>query len=196
MKDHTELLNLIAKKINAKIYIEIGVFNPSHNFDHIEVEQKVGVDPDPKANATAIMTSDNFFNLFSKIGGKADLVWIDGLHHKDQVRKDITNAWNILNPGGVIALHDCNPPTEETTCIPRGKQREWCGDVYKAILDLETDHFTFDFDYGCCIIRKGEQPLEFSGPWELPWTTFDRERGSLLNLVSVDEGLARIERWT
>jgi predicted O-methyltransferase YrrM len=120
MKDHTELLNLIAKKINAKIYIEIGVFNPSHNFDHIEVEQKVGVDPDPKANATAIMTSDNFFNLFSKIGGKADLVWIDGLHYKDQVRKDITNAWNILNPGGVIALHDCNPPTEETTCIPRG----------------------------------------------------------------------------
>lgn len=196
MKNHTDLLNLIAKKIKAKWYIEIGVFNPEHNFNHIEVEEKIGVDPDPNAKATACMTSDNFFNLFKKIGGNADLVWIDGLHHAGQVKKDIENAWETLNPGGVIAVHDCNPPAEKTTCIPRGNQREWCGDVYKTIMHLKTDHLTIDFDYGCCIIRKTEQALLFSDPWEIPWPVFDRERKSLLNLVSPDEGLARIEQWT
>jgi predicted DNA-binding protein with PD1-like motif len=154
MTNHSELLNLIAKKIKAKIYIEIGVFNPEHNFNKIEVEEKIGVDPDPNAGATACMTSDNFFSFFKKIGGHADLVWIDGLHHADQVKKDIENAWEILSPGGVIAIHDCNPHKESITHVPRDS-REWCGDVFKVICNLWVPKFTVDFDYGCCVIRKG-----------------------------------------
>jgi hypothetical protein len=49
MIDHTDLLNLIAKKTHAKTYIEIGVFNPEHNFNKIQVNCKLGIDPDSNA---------------------------------------------------------------------------------------------------------------------------------------------------
>jgi SAM-dependent methyltransferase len=187
MKDHTDLLNLIAKKINAKMYIEIGVFNPSHNFDKIEVENKIGVDPDPNAKAMFKMISDEFFSMYKNLGiaivdgqkkyvipegepaiarAKADLVWIDGLHHADQVKKDIQNAWDILTPGGVIAVHDCNPHSEAITYVPRDS-REWTGDVYKTISNIKSEKFTIDFDYGCCVIRK---PFAF---WRYKIDDFD-----------------------
>jgi predicted O-methyltransferase YrrM len=188
MKNHTDLLNLIAKTIRAKTYIEIGVFNPDHNFNKIEVENKIGVDPDPNAKADCRMTSDQFFKFFKATNGRADLIWIDGLHHADQVKKDIENAWDILTPGGVIAIHDCNPPTEQTTCVPRGTQREWCGDVYKIASNIANSHkFTVDFDYGCCVLRKlsNREDLFIIGR-EMEWDIFNKNRKYFLHLLPVE----------
>lgn len=196
MTHHTQLLNLIAHKIGAKVYIEIGVYNPDHNFNHIEVPEKIGVDPDPNSAATFKMSSDMFFFSSNRRGKKADLIFIDGLHHADQVKQDIENAWIALNPGGVIVLHDCNPPTESTTCVPRGKQREWCGDVYRTVCRIASPgFFTMDFDYGCTVIRKGKDPLVFHNQ-ELTWEIFNTGRKVLLNLVSVEHGIEKINAWT
>ena len=96
---------------------------------------KISVDPDPKAGAIIRATSDDFFTLFPD--SRFDLIFIDGLHHADQVKKDLVNSFRQLNPGGVIVMHDCNPPTEATTCVPRGSQREWCGDTYKTAVSLQ-----------------------------------------------------------
>jgi SAM-dependent methyltransferase len=196
MTNHSELLNLIAKKINAKIYIEIGVFNPDHNFNKIEVEEKIGVDPDPNAGATACMTSDNFFSFFKKIGGHADLVWIDGLHHADQVKKDIENAWEVLSPGGVIAIHDCNPHKESITHVPRDS-REWCGDVYKVVSNItDSKKFTVDFDYGCFVLRKLSRRHDlFIMDREITWNDFDKNRQHYLHTLSIEEALEIISGW-
>lgn len=197
MKNHTDVLNLIASKIGAKWYLEIGVYNPDHNFNHIAVERKVSVDPDPAAGALLKLTSDEYFALFP--GQTFDLVFIDGLHHADQVKKDIQNGWNCLNVGGVIVLHDCNPPTVETTCVPRGAQREWCGDVYKTICRLSgAQKFTVDFDYGCSVIRKTSKSdvVEFGQAWEYPWNVFEQNRRDWLNLKSVHESMEIINSWT
>jgi hypothetical protein len=191
MTNHSELLNLIAKKIHAKIYIEIGVFNPEHNFNKIEVEEKIGVDPDPNAGATACMTSDNFFSFFKKIGGHADLVWIDGLHHADQVKKDIENAWEIVSPGGVIAIHDCNPHKESITHVPRDS-REWCGNVYEAICCLSLPKFTIDFDYGCCVIRKESRLVDFET--ETRTTVFSERTVSFSNVLEKGKRAEAIPR--
>src|SRR6187431_2637231 len=119
---HTELLNYIAKKIGANSYLEIGIFNPSHNFDLINVSNKLGVDPAIKNRVDVYEgTSDEYFKGYDR---KFDLIFVDGLHEKEQVKKDIINSFNCLNEGGVIVIHDCNPHSKKVACYPRGGQRE------------------------------------------------------------------------
>lgn len=202
MKHHSELINTIAAKIGARRYVEIGVCDKSHNFDKINIAQKVGVDPDPGVKTDMAVTSDTFFKAIMALEGRADLVLVDGLHHKDQVRRDILNAWTILNPGGAIVVHDANPPTERTTCVPRGAQREWCGDVYKVITHItwpaaESEFFTVNMDYGCTVIRKRKQGADLViAEGEITWAEFDANRADLLKLVSTEEALKLIESWT
>ena len=43
--NRTTIINSLAKKINAKSYLEIGVRRHSDNFDKINIDHKVGVDP-------------------------------------------------------------------------------------------------------------------------------------------------------
>jgi len=194
MNLHTDLINYIAKKIGAKSYLEIGVFNPDHNFNKVEIENKIGVDPDPNAKASLCISSDEYFKTFLKFPIKFDVVFIDGLHYKDQVRKDAENAWFMLNDGGVIIFHDCNPPTKQTTCIPRGAQREWCGDVYKTICKIISYKFTVDFDYGCTVLHKNGEDLEFTEQ-DIEWEEFDAFRKEALNLVSIEEAKKIIDSW-
>ena len=59
------------------------------------------------------MTSDEFFDFLrtNEFDRKYDVIFIDGLHKSYQVKKDILNSLQFLNPKGYIVLHDCNPPT-------------------------------------------------------------------------------------
>lgn len=183
---HTELLNLIAEKINAESYLEIGVFNPDHNFNKIVCNFKYGIDPNVAYENVFQGTSDEFFskNIDAQ---RWDLILIDGLHHADQVKEDIKNSFACLSEKGVILIHDSNPPTEQTTCVPRGSQREWCGDVYKTICQITSPKFTIDVDYGCCVLQK-KDGLKFNKK-NIDWNYFNKNRKELLNLVSLDEGL-------
>jgi hypothetical protein len=181
-----DLLNLIAKKIKAETYLEIGVQNVNRNFNKVNVSRKVGVDPELSAIGVHRCKSDVFF---SKNKAKFDLIFIDGLHTKEQVKKDFENALDVLNDGGYIVLHDCNPPTEATTCIPRGDQKEWCGDVYKFACSLATyggiDYITVDTDYGCCIVWK-DHSVSIKDRKEITWDLFEKEKSKLLNMVTVE----------
>lgn len=200
MTTHTDLINYIAGKMNSKRYLEIGVFDMDHNFNKINVPDKVCVDPDPNAKAIYQCTSDFFFETINKLdpsdgGGVVfDLIFVDGLHHADQVHKDIMNAWECLKTGGIIVIHDSNPPTEKTICIPRGNQREWCGDVYKAVCSIENFLFTVDFDYGCAVILKTAMPLILNPTEYAPdWKQFNAMRKELLTLVTVEQAMFIID---
>lgn len=143
-----------------------------------------------------------------------DIIFIDGDHRSEQVTKDLQNSLRYLSPGGTIVMHDCNPPTElhSTTGTPNG---EWCGDVYKAFLDFKVEnhyHYTsyvIDTDYGVGVIKKREYsknlPAYLKGaiktglsddmdnfPDYSSWSSFDRNRKELLNLISPEEFLNRI----
>lgn len=199
MMKHTELINYVAGKIKAETYLEIGIYDTRHNFDRINIPVKIGVDPDPAVKATYNCTSDDFFTPWGISHNAADpllfdLIFIDGLHYADQVRKDIINGWQHLVDGGVIILHDCNPPYKETTCIPRGAQREWCGDIYRTIYQIKTKKFTVDFDYGCTVLYKGDEELKFTDE-NITWEEFDLFRKEALNLVSFEEAKKIISSW-
>lgn len=148
-----EILNKIIKIKNYNNYLEIGCFQ-DENFNKIKITNKVGVDP--VSGGTIRDTSDNFFlnnkNIF-------DIIFIDGLHVYEQVRKDIQNSLKFINSNGVILLHDCVPLRIRDQMIPRSHEH-WNGDVWKAITEVRTfknlDTYTILADQGLGIIFKRE----------------------------------------
>jgi len=136
MKSRTETINELIKERGYTSYMEIGLGNLA-NFKAVKCEHKIGVDPKIKDEWPIYgCESDTFFSIHGSgmsMGEdtKFDLIFIDGLHHSDQVERDIVNAWNCLNKGGMILIHDVKPPSLEATIVPR-KQDQWTGDVFKA----------------------------------------------------------------
>jgi predicted O-methyltransferase YrrM len=187
MKSHTDLLNFLAEKIQAKTYLEIGVSNRANNFDKINVRYKVGVDPNPKALANFCGTSDEFFENYSRF---FSLIFLDGLHHADQVQRDFENSLNCLYGVGYIVLHDTMPESEHLTHVPRDKKGRWLGDVYKFACKLNEysniDFQTVAFDNGCTVVRKTNDCMQREKLPEITWEYFDKHR-NLLRLVSPEK---------
>jgi len=135
------------------------------------------------------MTSDEFF---AQNNDSFDLIFIDGLHHADQVERDILNALNVLNENGTICVHDCNPMTKEMQIVPR-QQAAWTGDVWKTWVKLRATRphlkmYVINADNGCGIIRRGTQ-ITTNIPDPLTYEELDKNRGKMLNLVDVNEFL-------
>ena len=141
-------------KVNSyKDYLEIGC-DKNQLFSKVNIENKTGVDPYSGGNVKK--TSDEFFLTNKKF---FDLVFIDGLHSYEQVKKDILNSVNCLNDNGIILIHDCLPDTMAKQAVPRYKML-WNGDVWKAIVDLrrniDLEIFTCEMDQGIGIIKKAK----------------------------------------
>lgn len=189
-----ELLNLIAKQIDAKSYLEIGV-QTGKTFRRVDVERKVGVDPDPLSEATVLLKSDQFFRRNKE---KFDLVFVDGLHEASAAYVDTINSLNFLNDGGIIVLDDVAPKKEEwTTKEPTAFH--WTGDVWKAWIRLcaelgeynkSHELILLDEEFGLGVIipkeiaKKSGSKLK-SLPVNLNWNWFDENRESLFS--SLDE---------
>lgn len=194
--NRTNLINYIIKKQGYKSYLEIGI-GTGRNFKAIECEVKRGIDPEiPHTVNVYKCTSDVFFHdLFNTdhINGEFDLIFIDGLHHADQVRRDIINAWECLNDGGCLVLHDTNPDREEITHVPRDS-KEWTGDVYKAIHQIDgPPKFTLKDDHGVTVIRKTGPLVMSDGVIE--WDGFVMFREAILHLVTWEEAIKIIDGW-
>ncbi len=194
----TDILNYLIEKYKYTTYLEIGVRNPtSGNFNNIKIKNKLGVDPNPliKQDNIFVGTSDLFF---MKNKSTFDVIFIDGLHLENQVDKDIINSLNCLNEGGMILLHDCNPPTEmhqrENYCVD-GKYPVWNGTVWKSFAKLritrsDLEMYVIDTDWGVGVIRNGNQelfPSESININELNYELLEKNRKELLNLISVDK---------
>ena len=107
---------------------------------------KVGVDPVSGGNIRK--TSDAFF---SENNQKFDLIFIDGLHHYEQVKRDIFNSLKFLNSKGIILLHDCLPRNYYYQAVPRS-QINWNGDTWKAFLEIRNQTM---YDTYCCNADEG-----------------------------------------
>lgn len=142
MQYHTSFLNKLIEERGYTSFLEIG-YGTGTNFNSIQVKEKTTVDPNIPTDP-GVTPGDNFFtgdsdSFFDQLDGrkKYDIIFIDGLHHADQLEKDITNAWQHLKKGGAIVLHDVNPANKEMTIVPR-HTKQWTGDVYRAFDGLVT----------------------------------------------------------
>lgn len=210
-----DIINDLINKNNYKSYLEIGYYK-GWSFDQVKCYDKTAVDPNPskttyqetlpygkideewsmdEAGVAALnysykvikLTSDDFFSKSKKT---YDIIFIDGLHESEQVYKDIINSLKVLNPGGTIVMHDCNPPKYEHTTS--GIDGCWTGDTYKALIQFRILHphnvFTVDTDWGVGIIGDKIDGLVYSPFPRVPeWEEFDKNRKEYLNLITVEE---------
>jgi len=145
-------------------YLEIGVeYGYTYSNTHFFV--KTGVDPDPKCSYPNIekCLSDEFFLkgkgkdlgkdlTLGKIEDKDkyDVIFIDGMHHSENVLRDFNNSVNVLSKGGFLFLDDILPLNyNEQLKIPRLHHyengilkygEEWTGDVWKFVYHLLTKY--------------------------------------------------------
>jgi tetratricopeptide (TPR) repeat protein len=185
--NRTKIIQSLIDKINAKSYLEIGIDN-AENFKTISCSKKVSVDPNTDTVAMHHLTSDDYFKTNTDT---FDVIFIDGLHHADQVYRDIVNSLSILNDGGYIVCHDMNPLQEEHQTIPFVSGL-WNGDCWKAFVQLRSERsdlqmHVIDTDHGCGVISRGsQQPLDLMN-LPLEYKFFNVNRRNWLNLISPAE---------
>jgi hypothetical protein len=204
--NRTDVINFLIEKNDYKFYLEIGIDNPDLNFNRIKILDKTGVDPYDKNLRVSthwndfnkenfskqiqyVMTSDDFFKQNEK---KFDIVFIDGLHLEDQVKKDIDNSLKFLNENGTIVIHDCLPERYEGQ-LEKDIGYGWWGTVWKAfakyrILRNDLSMFTIDTDCGLGIIKKGSQEtFNVKNDQIIEWDFFEKNRNDLMNVKTIDE---------
>ena len=128
------LVNLLVSKKTDCAYLEIGCAS-NDLYDSVPVLNKIGVDPQNGGNVRK--TSDSFFLTNESY---FDVIFIDGLHTYDQVRKDVINSIKFLKPGGWIAFHDALPRNWMEHHVPYIGLGAWTGDVWKVAFELSQTH--------------------------------------------------------
>ena len=151
----------------------------------------MAVDPNPTRQDIVGKISDDFFESLDK-NVKFDLIFIDGLHHYDQVLRDIRNSLKHLNKGGTIVCHDMLPDNEEMQIVPR-QVESWTGDCWKAWAYLrmtrkDLSMIVLDTDHGIGIICRGRQELfpEIREPENMDYAFFLEHKRSLMNIEAVE----------
>ena len=196
-----DIINHLIQKYGYKNYLEIGVRTNNDCFNHINIENKVGVDPgyeNPNERYDYQMESDEFFvqvrsgqTEFPK-DHKWDIIFIDGLHLADQVHRDILNSLEHLEQGGTIVMHDCCPPHENASReVHTGL---WCGTVWKAYMwfrNNRPDLFMtcVDDDFGVGIIQRGKQELAPNTNPMYEYNNFFANRSEYLNMITPEQFL-------
>ena len=189
---HTQLLQALIDKHGLKSYLEIGVQNPANNFDKIRAKYKTGIDPElqkSKGGGWVILpqTSDAYFSNPQYVNKPLyNLIFIDGLHHADQVKRDFENSLRCLSDNGFILIHDVLPENEEGTAVPRNT-KVWWGDVYKWAMNIRQywgiGFKTFNIDNGCMLVWKTEPNLTIKPHIDYAWAEYKTYGGNIMNVT-------------
>lgn len=192
----TDIINKLIKDNGYKSYLEIGVPDPRRNYYKIDCERKECVDPlidDPLEQYDLIdtskwltyrMTSDEMFESMPE-DKKFDIIFIDGLHHEDQVDRDLFNSFKHLNENGCIVVHDCLPQ-EEVHQLEKRETGIWNGTVWKSIPKLGQygiRYVVVDADFGVGIVKYGVMN-KLPEKSKLFWGYFEVFREELMHVVS------------
>jgi len=169
------------KKFSRPVaYLEIGCFN-DELFKCLPLGKKIGVDP--ISGGTFRNTSDFFFKNNTS---NFDLVFIDGLHHYDQVWRDITNSLSCLSEDGFILIHDVLPRSFAEQKIPR-LASEWTGDCWKVLFDIYDnpllDLSIVSVDHGVAVVSFSSSDKNVSLSMSYKDVSFDF---FLSNIMSID----------
>ena len=146
------VINLLCTGQRCENYLEIGC-HTNECFDAVIARNKIGVDPE--RGGTHRLTSDQFFAEYG--GVKFDIIFIDGNHTYDQVRRDLINSLRHISVGGWIVLHDMFPRNWLEEHVPWIISPLWMGEVWKVGFELarspEIDFKILKIDHGVGVVR-------------------------------------------
>lgn len=173
----TDIIRLIAHKIGARRYLEIGV-SDGWVFNQFDFEYKVGVEPrSVSPSGVHRCTSDEYFARHND--DAFDIIFIDGLHEYVQVCRDIKNGIERLRPDGFMIIHDMMPKNYYESTYPKikgGHTPAWTGDVWRAAFDLaQSPDIKFRLcttDFGCGILQKRTEQHKRKYPPVSDWNHY------------------------
>jgi hypothetical protein len=201
MLGRVDLIRSVLNCYKNPSYLEIGYGN-GFCFNQMICKDKICVDPNPYVpekfynNQQCIKkTSDDFFASNTKM---FDVIFIDGDHSYDAVKRDFYNSIKFLKENGKIILHDCNPQNK-WMCRPSSeffpeKGEPWNGDGgYKLLMELyqKEENFvwsTSNEDQGCCVVKRGSRvKIDIAEKDNDSYELFDKYRKEILNLKNIEE---------
>lgn len=176
--DRTQTILHAINKRGYSSYLELGCYKNA-TFIQIQCHRKVGVDS--SEGGTHRMTTDAFFAQNTET---FDVIFIDAYHHHDQVLKDFENSLKVLNPEGLIVLHDCNPVDLAH------EAQNGCGTAWRAFARHirtrpDLDSIVGDYDHGVGCVRVAPNPRLSTLTTEMDVLTFsdlEKNRGQYLRL--------------
>lgn len=181
------ILHLIEQR-GYTSYLEIGCAGDTTFSKIPKGVTKVGVDP--QRGGTLRMVSDEFFTMNTMF---FDIVFVDGDHRHPQVFRDVSSALRRLNPGGVVVMHDCLPPT------PKHEGIEHCGTTWRVFAkvrerpDLEAFCGDFDFGVGVIHISGNTAPIKVGKPMsELSFEDLKKNRDAWMRPLSAEDLFEKI----
>ncbi len=193
-RNRTELIEWLISRFGFQSYLEIGIGN-GKNFENVPARKKVGVDPKACEIEGVLQTSSDSF--FEQNRNGFDLIFVDGLHERDQFYRDCENALAVVNEGGLVLCHDINPRNEVEQRVPR-ESGAWTGDCWKAWVELrkrpDVEMFAIDLETGMGVIRRGRQ-ISFRVPGELSWQHLKTNKRKWLNLQNHHDAKRRLTQW-
>lgn len=125
--------------------------------------------------------------LFLRFGDrKFDIIFFDPVHVRPDVDQALQMLPRLLNEGGFLVIHDCNPEHVSLTSIQR-RPGSWVGETYKAFALFR--HFnrdraiTISEDFGVGIIWNKELNLSYSVGFDIDYHEFSRNKEEYIGLI-------------
>jgi len=190
-----EIVQMIIDKLDAKRYLEVGVHS-FETFNKIVCDEKVAVDPLPRYDnyknrdneSVVEKTSDLFFN--DEDIEKFDVIFLDGFHEANQLKRDIDSSLKNLSDEGIIVCHDCNPSGYLQQAFPP-KTNGDCWRAFTAIVEKRKDleAFVVNCDHGIGIIRRkknSHKEIQYSIS-DISFIEFETNKREILKLCKYSE---------
>ncbi|WJY21191.1 class I SAM-dependent methyltransferase [Fontisubflavum oceani] len=149
-RHYHDVLIEIERRVEPQWYVEIGsrsdtsIAHRKCNFVAIDPVLRIEADVFNDARELHFMqqTSDDFFasGFLGKLGIVPDFAFIDGMHKFEFALRDFMNLEAVMEPGGLIAMHDVCPydyAMAERDPAPGTTPFAWTGDVWKTVLVLK-----------------------------------------------------------
>ena len=99
----TKLVKYLVERFHYKSYLEVGCGGNKTFINNSLLFTDYAFCVDPATGGTHRMTSDEYFATNTLT---YDVIFIDGLHDAVQVLKDVENAREVLNPGGMFCVYE------------------------------------------------------------------------------------------
>lgn len=206
-----DIINHLIKLRGYKRYLEVGV-NDGSCFTKIECKHKDAVDPGAEGGESELInypiTSDEFFHNVAPYTLPYDIIFVDGLHTKEQVDKDIRNSLKNLNFNGALVLHDTHPWHEHETrpyeqFLAEGRDNTergwWVGTTWQSVVRLRSENpfvkvktvmireHVDDADVSILEPTCERQPLLEKHKEMYNYSYFAENKQNLLNLISAKD---------
>lgn len=128
-------------------------------------------------------------------GKKFDIIFFDPVHIRPDVDYALRALPSLLKDGGVLLVHDCNPPRKEWTDRVR-KFGPWVGETFKAFALFRRYNpsaaMVVDEDFGVGIIVNRNLTLDYPCSEDIEFETVSADKRSYLGLCSYDEFTAHL----